>query len=56
MKQEFKLIKYVSRGGDGLDSCPKCGSENIAYDGDIADGELACFHCCDCGHSWQIIK
>ena len=34
-------------------TCPKCGSENIAYVGKIADGELAAYKCKDCDHYWE---
>lgn len=41
---------------DGMDTCPKCGSTNIEYTGTIADGELATYHCSNCGHHWQEIR
>jgi hypothetical protein len=41
-------------GGNGApydfdhEHCPRCGSENIRFEGFIADGELATYFCPDC--------
>ena len=44
----------MAGGGTGApyefdyEHCPRCGSENIVFDGFIADGEIACYNCRDC--------